>query len=184
MSLFGVNFDFSKNPWLIWLGLSIWFVYTTFRVNSYYISYVKGNLQKKKNRFIYWEDEGSEYWRNILNNHISNLEVKKIGILDDERNHKYRILYDNSNDGIDKLVDNGKIPGIVNLKFKKIDENDIQQSICERLPFEIDDKHTDYFQKRKRKYLLTDDWWEFTFILIFFFIILGTLVIGWGRIIF
>lgn len=185
VELFGMDFNFIGRDYLIWIGLSIWLLYSTVRVYSYYISHSVVNLQKHKRLFIYKDDRGLSIWDKKAKNRIINLKNLFGTQKPSNSNHiKVRdVVFNGSLDGqLQPMLELGVIPGeaTINVIFRYWNSGDYHTTL--NIDFNLDEENKKYFKQRKRKYLISDAWWEYRFLWFFVFAAYSGLIIGWLRV--
>lgn len=168
LKIFGIDFKFSGRTWVIWLGLTIWYLYAVMRGYSYYRTNYYDNLIKNKRRFIYWEGKGKSYWTQIAEARRREVEKDMENELTAE--NERLIIWKEDPEQLLRYIERGEVPGIKKFKFertkkhKPYSETSSRKGVRVDIDFAIDENHTRYFRKRKREYRVNEPWWEFTFL--------------------
>ena len=180
LKLFDIEFNFKNRQWLIWLGLFLWFSYTVIRVYTYYYTYIHQDYLKTKRKFIYSTIEAKMYFLSVLENYRSELEKS-------QRQKRYghiTVIYDNLDLVLNGHLENGRIPSKAhfNLTIESQQEINPRRSITQLIEIPVSSEINRHFIKRKRQFILNDNWWEYVFLIIFSTSVSASLIISCCRI--
>ena len=186
ITLFGIEFKFEGYEWGIWLGLTLWFIYATIRVYTFYNKYKKYDVLAEKYRYIYWEGIGQHYWPVYLGNWLKKqTEIEKEKALESGRK-VHSIAYSfTAIEELKQLIESGLIPGSPILPFiLKYRESSamLKEEMYLEVEFNPNSEKAREFDQRQSEYRYNDDWWEYTFLAIFAGVSSVALIIGWIRV--
>lgn len=181
LTLFDIEFNFKNRQWLIWLGLFLWFSYTVIRVYTYYYTYIHQDYLKTKRKFIYSTYEGQKYFFSVLENNRRSLEMSH----NQPRYRNARVTVENMEPIMNEYLENGIIPGKALFYFtlENIQGVGTKKSVEQLIEFPVNREINKHFKKRKRQFILNDNWWEYVFLIIFSSVVLISLIISWSRLI-
>lgn len=181
LKLFDIEFNFKNRQWQIWLGLFLWFSYTVIRVWTYYFTYIHQEYLKAKRNFIYSTFEGKKYFYSILEKRRYEIEQKRKR----EETSRISVNYDNFEQRLNSYIDDGEIPGKAVFILNVVKNLPIASTstLTEEIEFAVNSNMKAYFKKRKRQFILNDNWWEYVFLIIFSSVVLVSLISSWIRII-
>lgn len=179
LKLFDIEFNFKNRQWLIWLGLFLWFSYTVIRVYTYYYTYIHQDYLKTKRKFIYSTYEGQKYFFSVLENNRRSLEMSH----NQPRYRNARVTVENMEPIMNEYLENGIIPGkaLFYLTLENIQGVGTRKSVEQLIEFPVNPEINKHFKKRKRQFILNDNWWEYVFLIIFSTVVLISLIISWIR---
>lgn len=180
LKLFDIEFNFENRQWQIWLGLSLWFLYTFIRVWTYYFTYIHQEYLKTKRIFIYSTNEGKIYFLTVLENYRIELEI----LQKQKRYGHITVNYDNLDTVLNDHLENGRIPGKANFNLTVESKQEInpRRSITRLIEIPVSSEINRHFIKRKRQFILNDNWWEYVFLIIFSTAVIASLFISCWRI--
>ena len=176
LKLFDIEFNFENRQWQIWLGLSLWFLYTFIRVWTYYFTYIHQEYLKTKRIFIYSTFEGKKYFLSLVENNRRSLEMS----YNQPRYRNARVTVENMEPMINEYLENGIIPGKALFYFtlENIHGVGTRQSLEQLIEFPVNTEIKKHFKKRKQQFILNDNWWEYVFLIIFSSVVLVSLIIS------
>lgn len=183
ITLFEIDFNFEGKIWQIWTGLSIWFIYVSYRAWTYFVSNIRPSFKQNRRLFIYWSDGGKEFWEGIIEDLRLEL-LKENDVIGD--NVSFNVSLADSRHTIITLKDNvlwSRMPftqNVIYLNNCNADKFTVDKNIC----FVPNKEMKKHFAKRRRKYIFQDDCSEYMFIFLFAVLVVEAIIVAWLRILF